>query len=218
MNEKEHLEALKKSILSLDYDRVTKTAKEAMDAGVEPLRAIADGLAPGMSIIGEKFQAGEYFLSELVVAGDIMREGMKIINPYIKGEGSKGRIKMLIATVEGDNHDIGKSIVSTLLTAQGFEMVDLGIDVPAEKIVDAVKEHKPAILGLSALLTVTMPRMGEIIEALKAAGVRENVKVITGGASVTVQFAESIGADHGSNSAVEGVEKCLGWVNPQEGR
>ena len=218
MNEKEHLEALKESILSLDYDRVTKTAKEAMDAGVEPLRAIANGMAPGMSIIGEKFQAGEYFLSELVVAGDVMREGMKIINPYIKGEGSKARNKMIIATVEGDNHDIGKSIVSTLLTAQGFDMVDLGIDVPAEKIVDAVKEHKPAILGLSALLTVTMPRMGEVIEALKAAGVRERVKVITGGASVTVQFAESIGADHGSNNAVEGVEKCLGWVKPQEGR
>ena len=218
MNEKEHLEALRESILSLDYDRVTKTAKEAMDAGVEPLRAITDGMAPGMSIIGEKFQAGEYFLSELVVAGDVMREGMKIINPYIKGEGSKAKNKMIIATVEGDNHDIGKSIVSTLLTAQGFDMVDLGTDVPAEKIVDAVKEHKPAILGLSALLTVTMPRMGEVIEALKAAGVRERVKVITGGASVTVRFAESIGADHGSNNAVEGVEKCLGWVNPQEGR
>lgn len=218
MNEKEHLAALKESMLSLDYDRVTKAAKEAMDAGVEPLRAIADGMAPGMSIIGEKFQAGEYFLSELVVAGDVMREGMKIINPYIKGEGSRARNKMIIATVEGDNHDIGKSIVSTLLTAQDFDMVDLGIDVPAEKIVDAVKEHKPAILGLSALLTVTMPRMGEVIEALKAAGVREKVKVITGGASVTLQFAESIGADHGSNSAVEGVEKCLSWVNSQEGR
>ena len=187
-----------------------------MDAGVDPLRAITDGMAPGMSIIGEKFETGEYFLSELVVAGDVMREGLKVINPYIGEEGSKRRDKMVIATVEGDMHDIGKSIVATLLIARGFEMADLGVDVPAEKIVDAVKEHKPAILGLSALLTVTMPKMGEVVAALKAAGLREKVKVIIGGSSVSAKFAERIGADHSTNNAVEGVDKCVGWV--KEGR
>lgn len=216
MAEEKYLIALKESILGLDYTGVVKAAREAMDAGVDPLRAITDGMAPGMSIIGEKFETGEYFLSELVVAGDVMREGLKVINPYIGEEGSKRRDKMVIATVEGDMHDIGKSIVATLLIARGFEMADLGVDVPAEKIVDAVKEHKPAILGLSALLTVTMPKMGEVIAALKAAGLREKVKVIIGGSSVSAKFAESIGADHSTNNAVEGVDKCVDWV--KEGR
>lgn len=212
MAEEEYLSSLKQSILNLDYDRVVRAATEAMEAGVDPLRAVTDGMAPGMSVIGEKFETGEYFLSELVVAGDVMREGLKIINPYIKEEGSKKRKKMVIATVEGDMHDIGKSIVATLLIARGFEVVDLGVDVPAEKIVDVVKEHKPSILGLSALLTVTMPKMGEIIAALKAAGLREGMRVIIGGSSVSAQFAEGIGADHSSNNAVEGVNKCVDWV------
>ena len=212
MEEKDHLLALKESILSLDYNRVREAAEEAMKAGVDPLKAITEGMAPGMTIIGEKFQAGEYFLSELVVAGDVMREGMKIIDPHIKDEGSEQKKKMLIATVEGDNHDIGKSIVATLLAAQGFNVVDLGIDVPAEKIVAAVKEHQPAIVGLSALLTVTMPKMEEVVTALRSAGLRDQVKVIIGGTSVTPQFAASIGADHSSTNAVEGVEKCLEWV------
>ena len=216
MAEERYLAALKEGILNLDYTGVVRAAEEAMDAGIDPLRAITDGMAPGMSIVGEKFETGEYFLSELVVAGDVMREGLKIINPYIKEDDAKRREKMVIATVEGDMHDIGKSIVATLLMARGFEVVDLGVDIPAEKIVDAVREHKPAILGLSALLTVTMPKMREVIEALRAAGLREEVRVIIGGSSVSVQFAESIGADHGSNNAVEGVEKCAEWV--KEGR
>ena len=215
MEEKEHLLALKESILSLDYSKVKESAEEAMKAGVDPLKAITEGMAPGMTIIGEKFQTGEYFLSELVVAGDVMREGMKIIDPYIKEEGSERKKKMIIATVEGDNHDIGKSIVATLLAAQGFDVVDLGIDVPAEKIVAAVKEHQPVIVGLSALLTVTMPKMEDVLKALSSAGVRDQVKVIIGGTSVTPQFAETIGADHSSTNAVEGVEKCLEWVSRQ---
>lgn len=142
-----------------------------------------------------------------------MKEGMAIINPYVQGEGVEVRGKVVLATVEGDNHDIGKSIVTTLLVARGFEVVDLGIDVASEKIVDAVKKHQPDILGLSALLTVTMPKMGEVVEALKAAGLRENVKVIVGGTPVTSEFAESIGADHCAANAVEGVEKCVAWVS-----
>ena len=212
MAEERYLEALREGILNLDYTGVVRAAEEAMDAGIDPLRAITDGMAPGMSIVGKKFETGEYFLSELVVAGDVMREGLKIINPYIKEDDARRREKMVIATVEGDMHDIGKSIVATLLMARGFEVVDLGVDVPADKIVHAVREHRPAIVGLSALLTVTMPKMGEVVAALKGAGLREQVKVIIGGSSVTAKFGESIGADHSSNNAVEGVEKCVDWV------
>jgi len=218
MVKEKYLESLKESIVNLDFNTVVEIAKEAMDAGVDPHTAITDGMVPGMTIVGEKYETGEYFLSELVVAGAVMKEGMEIINPYIKGDSSKRLGKVVIATVEGDNHDLGKNIVTTLLGVQGFEVVDLGRDVPTDKIIAAVKERKPDILGLSALLTVTMSKMGEAIEALKAAEIREKVKVIVGGSPVTPEFAESIGADHCAVNALEGIKKCTEWVTPQEVR
>ncbi len=218
MEEAKYLMALKEAVLQMDYDGVVKAAKEAMDAKVDPLRAIIEGMSPGMAIIGEKFQRDECFLPELIVAADVMKEGLRIIHPYLKETGSKTGKKVVIATVEGDLHDIGKNIVATLLTVRGFEVIDLGIDVPAPKIVEAVKEHKPVILGLSALITLTMVKMGEVITALKEAGLRGKVKVIIGGSSVTPQFAANIGADYSSTNAAEGVEKCMEWVSPQEGR
>jgi len=216
MTREKYLASLKESIVNLDFNAVVEVAKEAMDAGVDPRIAITDGMVPGMAIVGEKYETGEYFLSELVVAGAVMKEGMEVINPYLKGDSSKKLGKVVIATVEGDNHDLGKNIVTTLLGVQGFEVVDLGKDVPTDKIIDAVKERKPDILGLSALLTVTMPKMGEAIEALKAADLREKVKVIVGGSPVTPEFAERIGADHCAVNALEGVKKCTEWVTLRE--
>ena len=216
--ETKYLAALKEAILQMDYPLVVKAAKEAMEAKVDPLRAITEGMSPAMALIGEKFQTGEYFLPELIVAADVMKEGLKIIHPYLPKTGSRVGRKLVIATVEGDNHDIGKNIVTTLLTVHGFEVIDLGIDVPTKKIVEAVKEHQPAILGLSALLTLTMLKMREVITALKEAGLKEKLKVIIGGSSVTPEFARSIGADFSTTNAVEGVEKCLEWVKSQEGR
>jgi len=161
-----YLTSLKGSIVNLDFNTVVKAAKEAMDAGVDPHIAITDGMVSGMNVVGEKFESGEYYLSELVVASEVMKEGLKVINPYIKGDSSKRLAKVVIATVEGNHHDLGKNIVTTLLEVHGLEVVDLGKDVPTDKIIDAVKECKPDILGLSALLTMTMPKMGEAIEAL----------------------------------------------------
>ena len=157
MREK-YLTPLKESIVNLDFNAVVEVAKEAMDAGVDPHIAITDGMVPGMTIVGEKFESGEYFLSELVVAGEVMKEGLKVINPYIKGDSAKRLGKVVIATVEGDFHDLGKNIVTVLLGVHGFEVVDLGKDVPTDKIINAVKECKPDILGLSALITVTTPK------------------------------------------------------------
>ncbi len=216
MDKEKYLVSLKESIVNLDFNTVVETAKEAMDAGVDPHIAITDGMVSGMAIVGEKFESGEYFLSELVVAGEVMKEGMKVINPYIKGGSAKRLAKVVIATVEGDNHDLGKNIVTTLLRVHGFEVVDLGADVPTDTIINAVKERKPNILGLSALLTVTMLKMGEAIEALKVADLREKVKVIVGGSPVTSEFAKSIGADHCAVNALEGVKKCTEWVTPRE--
>ena len=218
MDKEKYLASLKESIINLDFNAIVEVAKEAMNAGVDPHIAITDGLVPGMSIIGEKYESGEYFLSELVVAGEVMKEGMKVINPYIKGDSVKKLAKVVIATVEGDNHDLGKNIVTTLLRVHNFEVVDLGKDVPTDKIIDAIKERKPDILALSALLTVTMPHMREVIETLKVADLRGKVKVIVGGSPVTPEFAESIGADHCAVNALEGVTKCTDWVTPQKVR
>ncbi len=218
MAKEKYLVSLKESIVNLDFNTVAEVAKEAMDAGVDPHIAITDGMVPGMTIVGEKFESGEYFLSELVVAGEVMKEGLKVINPYIKGDRAKRLGTVVIATVEGDFHDLGKNIVTTLLGVHGFEVVDLGKDVPTVKIIDAVKERKPDILGLSALITVTMSKMGEAIEALKVADLREKVKVIVGGSPVSPEFAESIGADHCAVNAVEGIKKCTEWVTLQEAR
>ncbi|MFQ5996445.1 MAG: B12-binding domain-containing protein [Dehalococcoidales bacterium] len=207
-----YLVSLQESIVNLDFDAVVKVAQEAMAAGANPHRAINEGMVSGMAIVGEKFEKGEYFLSELVVAAEVMKEGLKVVNPYLKGEGSQRLSKVVIATVEGDYHDLGKGIVTSLLRAHGFEVVDLGVDVATERIIDAVKEHQPTIVGMSALLTLTMPKMGGVIEALKAANFREKVKVILGGTPVTSEFAESIGADHRAVNALEGVKKCVEWV------
>jgi len=213
LDENKYLAALKESIVNLDFDGIHKAAQEAMDAGVEPQKTIMEGMAPAMAVVGDKFETGEYFLSELVVAGEVMKEGMEIITPYIKADSSKKAERVVIATVEGDYHDIGKNLVATLLKAQGFEIIDLGSDVPANRIVEAVKEHNAVIVGLSALLTFTMANMGEVIKALEATSLRNRVKVIIGGAPVTPQYAQSIGADHGALNAMEGVHKCVEWVS-----
>jgi len=217
MSEARYFDALRDSLVSLDFEGVSRTAEAAMRAGVPPLKAVSEGLAVGLRIVGEKFESKEYFLSELVVAAEVMREGMSIIQPYIKGEigmsTGGAKCKVVLATVQGDNHDIGKSLVGTLLRASGFDVLDLGVDVPTASIVEAVREKKPHILGLSALLTVTMPEMGIIIKELTTTGLRGGVKVIVGGSPVTKEFAEKIGADYRGADAVDGVNKCNDWVS-----
>jgi 5-methyltetrahydrofolate--homocysteine methyltransferase len=218
LSEGKYLAALKESIISLDFDGVAKAAGEAMEAGIDPNKAINEGMVLGMAVVGDKFEKGEYFLSELVVAAEVMREGVKVVTPFIKGEGAGKLGKVVIATVEGDHHDLGKNIVTSLLRVQGFEVIDLGVDVATDKIISAIKEHQPSIVGMSALLTLTMPKMGEVIKALKANSMREKVKVILGGTSITEEFAASIGADHKAVNALEGVKKCVEWVGTQERR
>jgi len=213
-----YLTALKDAVVNLDFQGVATAAKAAMDAGVDPNSAINAGMVPGMAIVGDKFEKGEYFLSELVVAAEVVKEGLKVVTPYLKGESAQKLGKVVIATVEGDYHELGKNIVTSLLRVQGFEVIDLGVDVPTVRIINAVQEHQPLIVGMSALLTLTMPKMGEVIKALKAASMREKVKVILGGTPVTDEFAASIGADHKAVNALEGVKKCVEWVTAQERR
>lgn len=214
MADSKHLRALHEAILNMDLEGIGAIAQAAMDAGVDPSEAITEGMVPGMVEVGQKFEEGEYFLSELVVAGEVMKDGMKVIEPYLTAGGGAAEVKAkaIVATVEGDYHDIGKNIVVTLLGVQGFEVIDLGMDVPAARIVDEVRTHRPLVLGLSALLSTTMARMGDVIEALKSAGLRDGVKVIVGGTPVTPEYAASIGADHCAVNAIEGVHKCTEWL------
>jgi len=213
VTKEEHLKALKETITTMDLDGVKAIAQAAMDDGLDPREAITEGMVPGMVEVGQKFEEGEYFLSELVVAGEVMKDGMAVMEPYLTADAEEEKkARAIMATVEGDYHDIGKNIVVTLLGVQGFEVADMGMDVSADRIVEKAKEFHPDVVGLSALLSTTMPHMGDVIEALKAAGLRESVKVIVGGTPVTPAFADHIGADHCAANAIEGVHKCAEWV------
>ena len=211
----EELNFLKDCIVNLDFEGAKNAAKECMSRGISPVKVI-DNLRAALSVVGEKFENKEYFLQELVIAGEVVKETMKIIEPYLKKQVEfKGKI--VLATVKGDIHDIGKNIVGVMLTAAGFEVIDLGVNVPTEKIIEAVRKHRPQVLGLSALLTLTMVEMEAVINTLEKEGLRKSVKVIVGGAPVTEEFAKKIGADHRAEDAVEGVNKCLQWITEEGG-
>ena len=211
MTHETYMISLREAIVDLNFKNAHMAVQAAIDAGVEAQKIVMEGMAPAMAIVGDKIETGEYFLSELVVAGAILKEGMEIITPYIEADGSKKGKCVVLATVEGDYHDIGKNLVSTLLEAKGLDVIDLGTDVSAKKIVDVVEEHNAVIVGLSALLTTTMGSMGKVIETLLDRGLRNRVKVIIGGAPVTPEFAKKIGADHGALNAMEGVHQCVQW-------
>jgi len=212
VKEEEILGKIRDAIVNLDIDGVQNACKEAIEAGIPAYKAVTDGMAKGMVIVGEKYENDEYFLAELIMAGETMKEGMMVLEPHLKSGDLKKIGKVAIGTVRGDLHDIGKNVVVTLLGAAGFDIVDLGVDVPSEKFVETVKESNPDILGMSALLTTTMIEMESVIKALKEAGVRDKVKIIIGGAPITKEYAEKIGADAAARDAVQGVNVCKSWV------
>jgi corrinoid protein of di/trimethylamine methyltransferase len=208
--DKEHLllEALTAAVLAYDVTRVEALTRQVVREGVDPLRALEDGLGRGLRHVGTLFGRREAFLPELVIAGEAMKVGLAILEPELRAGQTVGlrRGTFLIGTVAGDIHDIGKVIVSTLLIADSFHVIDLGVDVPTATFVDAVQQLRPAILGLSALLSTTIPIQGEVIEALQEAGLRDQVKVMIGGAAVTPAWADQIGADAYAKDAVEAVQ------------
>jgi 5-methyltetrahydrofolate--homocysteine methyltransferase len=169
--------------------------EEAIEKGVDIKKLIVEGLTGAMDIVGRNFESGKYLIPDMLASAEAVGEAMDILSPHLEGAGMESKGKVVIATVKGDLHDIGKNIVSTMLKGAGFEIVDLGTDVPTEKIVQSVKEQDPRFLGLSALLTTTMREMEGVINALKEGGMREKVKVLIGGAPTSPEFAEKIGAD-----------------------
>ena len=183
-------------------DEVKELSQQALDQGASPRDIIDKGLLAGMDVVGKRFKAGDMFIPEVLLCARCMHGSMDILKPLLSEADAAGVGIYLIGTVEGDLHDIGKNLVSMMLQGAGFEVIDLGTNITPQQFVDAVTEHKPTILGLSALLTTTMPKMEETINALKEAGLRDQVKIMAGGAPVTQAFVEEIGADaYGANAA-----------------
>jgi corrinoid protein of di/trimethylamine methyltransferase len=204
----EVIENLRKAVLDLDVDRVRAAAQDAVRLGIDPIEAIDDGLAKGVRTIGDKFAAGEAFLTELVMAGEAMKTGVEVLRPVILQRKLKRKSTgiVVIGTVRGDIHDIGKNIVTVMLEAAGFEVNDLGVDVTPEAFLNKTKESKAQIVAMSALLTVTTPEQKNTVQAIEKAGIRKNVKVAVGGAAVTPEWAREIGAEGYSDNAVDAVE------------
>jgi len=209
-----NLEKLSKSVIDGDIDTVKTAVKEALKAGINPLEIVDKGLAKGIRTVGERYGKGEIFLTELLMGAEAMKAGMEIINPEIQLQ--KKELKkvgsMVIGTVSGDIHDLGKNIVAALFSAHGFSVVDLGVDVPDQKFIDKVKEVKPDILGLSALMTSTIPKQRDLINMLRSAGLRDKVKVMVGGAAVNEDFARQIGADGYAENANDAVVRAKALV------
>ena len=192
---------------------VSELIDKALAQGVNISDIINHGLSEGMNIVGKKFEAEEYFIPDMLASAEAVGAAMEILEPHLASSGIKAKGKVIVATVKGDLHDIGKNIVAILPRGTGYEVKDLGTDVPTEKIVQAVIKYKPDFLGLSALLTTTMVVMGEVIEALKKNNLRDEVKVLVGGAAVSEEFAQEIGADAyclDGFDAIEVLEKFRG--------
>lgn len=200
------LENLKRAILDYDAKASATWASKALDEGIDPVRAL-EALTQAVRQVGDGYGRGELFLPDLVGAAEAMMNAMPIIEQEIKRRGMKRekRGTVAIGTVLGDIHNIGKIMVSTLLQADGFDVIDLGIDVPSAKFVEAVKEYKPDALALSALMSTTAPEQGKAIDALRKEGIRDKVKIMVGGSAITNEFARSIGADGYESTAVRAV-------------
>ena len=204
----EILSVITASIVEGKPDQTTELTRQALEADLPPLMIIDEGLVPGMNIVGDKFQTGEYFLPHLVIAARGMQQAMKLLEPELKARQQAVETPgtVVIGSVAGDIHEIGKSLVGTMMSANGFKVYDLGVDVPVETFVAKVKETKANLLGLSALLTTTMTVQRDVVEALKEAGIRRQVKVIVGGAPISQQWADTVGADGYAEDAVGAIE------------
>ncbi|MBC7231369.1 MAG: cobalamin B12-binding domain-containing protein [Actinobacteria bacterium] len=207
----DYLERVRQALADLEADDLAALLTEALQAGVGATDLLA-AMSEAMVEVGRRFEAGEYFLADLVLAGEEMKVGVAVLEPHLTAgdRGQKGTV--VLCTVKGDIHDIGKNLVGTMLSSAGFRVVDLGVDVPAEKVVEAVKANSARAVGLSVLLTTMVGSIGEVVVSLERAGLREGVKVAVGGACVTDEVVERYGADAMGRDAVEAVRIFSGWV------
>lgn len=202
----ENLEAISKCVVEGDLKRIEGTIKNALEKGIKPITIINDGLIMGMNEVGKSFKNGELFVPEVLRCAKVLNTGLNILKPMLQEKEYKPLATVVMCTVKGDVHDVGKNLVSMIMEGAGFKVIDIGIDVSKEEIAKAIERENPDILGMSALLTITMPAMKESIKYLEKIGLREKVKIIIGGAPVTKEFAEAIGADGYASDAINAVD------------
>jgi len=207
-----NLDVISEALQRGDAEKVEELVKKTLEEKLIPKDILENGLIKGMDIIGAKFKKNEVYVPEVLIAARAMHAGMDILRPKLAETGVKNIGKVAIGTVKGDLHDIGKNLVKMMLEGAGFEVIDLGIDVSPDKFVEAAKEHKPNIIAMSALLTTTMVNIPEVIKALEVAGLRDKVKIMIGGAPITQNYADQIGADGCSPDAASAVDKAKTFV------
>lgn len=205
----ENIQRLRDCIVDGDADSAPDLVQRALEEGLNPLQILDEALVRGADIVGERFESGEYYLPELMMTGRALKAAMDVLKPALVAQTSgyedRAQAKIILATVQTDIHDIGKNVVGSMLTAAGFDVIDLGVDVPLSTIISKAEEAQADIIALSALLTTSMPYMKDLLDMLEARGLRRKYKVIVGGASVTAEWAASIGADGTGKNAVEAV-------------
>jgi corrinoid protein of di/trimethylamine methyltransferase len=207
-------EKLAQSVIDGEPEDAEQLAKQALEEGLDPLTCINEGLTKGIQRVGELFSNGEYFLPELIIGAEAMKKALAVLEPAMVGDQSREVVgTVVLGTVEGDMHEIGKTLVGTMLTANGFRVIDLGVDLSADKFISAVKENKADIVGASALLTTTMLQQRKLIDALEAEGLGDKVKVMVGGAPVTQSYAAEIGADGYAEDAISAVDLAFRLVD-----
>ena len=207
-------EKLAQSVIDGEPEDAKQQARQALDEGLDPLACINEGLTKGIQRVGELFASGEYFLPELIIGAEAMKKALAVLEPAMVGDQSREVVgTVVLGTVEGDMHEIGKTLVGTMLTANGYKVIDLGVDLSADKFISAVKENNTDIVGASALLTTTMLQQGKIIDALDAEGLSDKVKVMVGGAPVTESFASEIGADGYAEDAISAVDLAFRLID-----
>jgi dimethylamine corrinoid protein len=199
---------IKQAVVLMERERVKDLVKKSLEKGESPKAVLEQGLIAGMKEVSKLFSTQEYFVPEVLMASEAFYAGFDLVSPLIKKDEVKEKGKIVIGVVEGDIHDIGKNIVKVMLEASGYQVIDLGKDVPIEKFVETVREVKPAILALSALMTTTMVKMGEVIETLRQKQLRDRIKIIIGGAPVNKHFAQKIGADACGEDATAAIKLC----------
>lgn len=210
----EIFDKLAQAVIDGETEDAVELAKIALDQKLDPLACITQGLTVGIQKVGELFASGEYFLPELIIGADAMKAALEILEPALAGDQKRevaGTI--VLGTVEGDLHEIGKTLVGTMLTANGFKVIDIGVDKPASEFIEAVKEAGANLVGASALLTTTMLQQEKLLDALKDAGLRDQVKVMVGGAPVTESYAKQIGADGYAEDAISAVDLAMRLVD-----
>ena len=204
---------LSEAVISGNIEQTKKLTQETLDAGTEAQEIVENALILGMDVVGQRMKSGEMFIPEVLLSARTMGAGMEILRSLLSESDADGIGTVIMGTVEGDLHDIGKNLVGMMLEGSGFKVVDLGAGVKPQAFVEAVKDYKPRIVGMSALLTTTMPKMKETVDAIKEAGIREQVKIMAGGAPVTQEFCDKIGADAYGDNAGSAVEKAKALVN-----